>query len=87
MKNKFLALIGILSLPILALADDKLSGGDTAWMIVVDDSSHCTCNAYDTSRFGTILWWYDTKQKCIEHYGYEFNRFCCGYTCMGCSRL
>jgi len=34
MKNKFLALIGILSLPILALADDKLSGGDTAWMIV-----------------------------------------------------
>ena len=34
MRNKFLALIGILSLPILALADDKLSGGDTAWMIV-----------------------------------------------------
>jgi len=34
MKNKFLALIGILSLPILASADDTLNGGDTAWMIV-----------------------------------------------------
>ncbi len=34
MKNKFLALIAMLSLPILASAEDKLNGGDTAWMIV-----------------------------------------------------
>ena len=34
MKNKFLALIGMLSLPILASAEDILNGGDTAWMIV-----------------------------------------------------
>ena len=34
MKNKFLALIGMLSLPILASAEDILNGADTAWMIV-----------------------------------------------------
>jgi len=34
MKNKFLALIAMLSLPILASADDTLNGGDTAWMLV-----------------------------------------------------
>jgi len=34
MKNKFLALVGILSLPILLSAKDTLNGGDTAWMLV-----------------------------------------------------
>ncbi|MBU1668653.1 ammonium transporter [bacterium] len=34
MKNKFLALITLLSLPILALAEDTLNSGDTAWMMV-----------------------------------------------------
>jgi Amt family ammonium transporter len=34
MRNKFLALITLLSLPILASAEDVLSGGDTAWMLV-----------------------------------------------------
>ncbi|NOZ90716.1 MAG: ammonium transporter [Epsilonproteobacteria bacterium] len=34
MKNKFLALVALLSLPILASAEDTLNGGDTAWMIV-----------------------------------------------------
>ena len=34
MKNKFLALITLLSLPMLASAEDVLSGGDTAWMLV-----------------------------------------------------
>ncbi len=34
MKNKFLALIGILTLPILATAKETLNSGDTAWMIV-----------------------------------------------------
>jgi len=34
MKNRFLALIGMLSLPILASAEDVLNGGDTAWMLV-----------------------------------------------------
>jgi len=34
MKNRFLALLAMLSLPIFAMAEDKLSSGDTAWMIV-----------------------------------------------------
>ena len=34
MKNKFLALTTLLSLPMLASAEDVLSGGDTAWMLV-----------------------------------------------------
>ncbi len=34
MRNKFLALLTMLSLPIFAMAEDKLSSGDTAWMIV-----------------------------------------------------
>jgi Amt family ammonium transporter len=34
MKNRFLALITMLSLPILASAEDVLNGGDTAWMLV-----------------------------------------------------
>ena len=34
MKNKFLALITLLSLPILALAEDTLNSGDTAWMMM-----------------------------------------------------
>jgi len=34
MKNKFLALLTILALPILAFAEDTLNGGDTAWMLV-----------------------------------------------------
>jgi Amt family ammonium transporter len=33
MKNRFLTLITLLSLPILASADE-LNGGDTAWMLV-----------------------------------------------------
>jgi len=34
MKNKFLALLTLLALPILAFAEDKLDSGDTAWMMV-----------------------------------------------------
>lgn len=34
MKNKFLALVTLLSLPILALAEDTLNSGDTAWMMI-----------------------------------------------------
>jgi Amt family ammonium transporter len=34
MKNKFLALLMMLALPILAFAEDKLDSGDTAWMMV-----------------------------------------------------
>ena len=34
MKNKFLALVTLLSLPILALAEDTLNTGDTAWMMI-----------------------------------------------------
>ncbi len=34
MKNKFLALLTMLALPILAFAEDKLDSGDTAWMMV-----------------------------------------------------
>jgi len=34
MKNKFLALITLLSLPIIAVAEDKLDSGDTAWMMI-----------------------------------------------------
>jgi len=34
MKNKFLALLTLLALPILALAEDKLDTGDTAWMML-----------------------------------------------------
>ena len=34
MKNRFLTLLAMLALPAIASADDKLSGGDTAWMLV-----------------------------------------------------
>ena len=34
MKNKFLALLTLLALPILAFAEDKLDSGDTAWMMM-----------------------------------------------------
>ncbi len=34
MKNKFLALLTMLALPILAFAEDTLDTGDTAWMMV-----------------------------------------------------
>jgi len=34
MKNKFLALLTLLALPILTFAEDKLDSGDTAWMMV-----------------------------------------------------
>ena len=34
MKNKFLALLTMLALPILAFAEDKLDSGDTAWMMI-----------------------------------------------------
>jgi ammonium transporter, Amt family len=34
MKNKFIALVTLLSLPILALAEDTLNTGDTAWMMM-----------------------------------------------------
>ena len=34
MRNKFLALITLLSLPMIASAEDVLNGGDTSWMLV-----------------------------------------------------
>jgi len=34
MKNRFLALIAMMALPVIASAEDTLSGGDTAWMLV-----------------------------------------------------
>jgi len=34
MKNRFLALLALLSVPMMASAEDKLNGGDTAWMLV-----------------------------------------------------
>jgi len=34
MKNKFLALLTLLALPVLTFAEDKLDSGDTAWMMV-----------------------------------------------------
>jgi len=34
MKNKFLALLTMLALPVLTFAEDKLDSGDTAWMMV-----------------------------------------------------
>ena len=34
MKNKFLALLTLLALPVLAFAEDKLDSGDTAWMMM-----------------------------------------------------
>ncbi len=34
MKNKFLALLTLLALPVLTFAEDKLDSGDTAWMLV-----------------------------------------------------
>ena len=34
MKNKFLALLTMLALPILAFAEDKLDSGDTSWMMM-----------------------------------------------------
>jgi len=34
MKNKFLALLTMLALPVLAFAEDKLDSGDTAWMMI-----------------------------------------------------
>ncbi|HIP51107.1 MAG TPA: ammonium transporter [Campylobacterales bacterium] len=34
MKNKFLALLTLLALPVLAFAEDKLDTGDTAWMMM-----------------------------------------------------
>jgi len=34
MKNKFLRLLALLALPMIASAEDTLSGGDTAWMLV-----------------------------------------------------
>ncbi|CAA6802422.1 MAG: Ammonium transporter [uncultured Sulfurovum sp.] len=34
MKNKFLALLTVLALPIFALAEDTLNSGDTAWMMM-----------------------------------------------------
>jgi len=34
MKNRFLTLLAMLALPAIVSADDKLSSGDTAWMLV-----------------------------------------------------
>ncbi len=34
MKNRFLALLGLMLAPIAASAEDTLNGGDTAWMLV-----------------------------------------------------
>jgi len=34
MKNKFLALLTMLALPVLAFAEDKLDSGDTSWMMM-----------------------------------------------------
>ncbi|HHS92376.1 MAG TPA: ammonium transporter [Campylobacterales bacterium] len=34
MRNKFLALLTLLALPVLAFAEDTLNAGDTAWMMV-----------------------------------------------------
>jgi hypothetical protein len=34
MKNKFLALLTMLALPVLAFTEDKLDSGDTAWMMM-----------------------------------------------------
>jgi Amt family ammonium transporter len=34
MKNRVLKFLAMLSLPMVAMADDTLSGGDTAWMLV-----------------------------------------------------
>ena len=34
MKNRFLALLALLSVPMMASAEDTLNGGDTAWMLV-----------------------------------------------------
>ena len=34
MKNRFLALLTLLALPVLTFAEDKLDSGDTAWMMV-----------------------------------------------------
>jgi len=34
MKNRFLTLLAMLALPVIASAEDTLSGGDTAWMLV-----------------------------------------------------
>ncbi|HHD82228.1 MAG TPA: ammonium transporter, partial [Campylobacterales bacterium] len=34
MRNKFLALLTLLALPVLAFAEDTLNTGDTAWMMV-----------------------------------------------------
>jgi len=34
MKNKFLALLTMLALPVLTFAEDKLDSGDTAWMMM-----------------------------------------------------
>jgi len=34
MKNRFLTLLAMLALPMIASAEDTLSGGDTAWMLV-----------------------------------------------------
>jgi len=34
MKNKFLALLTLLAIPVLTFAEDKLDTGDTAWMMV-----------------------------------------------------
>jgi len=34
MKNRLLTLIAMLTLPVIATAEDTLSGGDTAWMLV-----------------------------------------------------
>jgi len=34
MKNKFIALLTLLALPILAFAEDKLDSGDTSWMMM-----------------------------------------------------
>ncbi len=34
MKNKFLALLTLLALPVLTFAEDKLNSGDTAWMMI-----------------------------------------------------
>ena len=34
MKNRFLTLLALLSVPMMASAEDTLNGGDTAWMLV-----------------------------------------------------
>ena len=34
MKQKFLTLLALLSMPVIAMAEDKLDTGDTAWMMV-----------------------------------------------------